>query len=80
MSLKSLGTAALGLLKQGVKRTLEIASIGLLQTVDDEPPKPAPPPGAGSGLVTPGISITNFTKFNVQSNNNVILLTELGVF
>lgn len=79
MSLKSLGTAALGLLKQGVKRTLEIGSLGLLQTVDDEPVKPIQP-DAGSGMVTPGISITNFTKFNVQSNNNVILLTEVGVF
>ena len=79
MSLKSLGTSALGLLKQGVKRTLEIASLGLLQTVyDPEPPKP-PPEGSGN-FVKSGISLTNFKKFNIQSNNTIILLSETGVF
>ena len=79
MSLKSLGTSALGLLKQGVKRTLEIASLGLLQTVDEpEPPKPAPD-GAGT-FIKSGISLTNFKKFNIQSNNTIILLSETGVF
>ena len=80
MSLKSLGTSAIGLLKQGLKRTLEVASLGLLQTVDDEP-EPPKPPKAGSGtFISPGISITNFKKFNIQSNNTVILLSESGVF
>ncbi len=33
----------------------------------------------GDQFIQPGQSLTNFNKFDVQLNNNVILLTESGV-
>jgi len=31
-------------------------------------------------MIQPGQSITDFNKYDIQSNNKVIVLTELGVF
>ena len=77
MSLKSLGIASLGLLKQGVKRTLEIASLGLLQT-DGGEPEPEKQKANGDGFVIPGM--TTYSKYNVQNNNLVLVLLETEVF
>jgi len=72
MTLKSLGIASLGLLKRGLKKTLHIASLGLLRLDTDE--KPVLPRGSGTGFVKPGRMVLN--KFNTQSNNAVIVMLE----
>ncbi len=74
MSIKSLGAASLGLLKRGLKKTMHIASIGLLRKKEGPIEEIFVQPG-GMGLGNRPVRMPD-----PQENNNlVVLLTTHGL-
>ncbi len=71
MSLKSLWSASLGRLKQGVSKTLSTASLGLLRKRDEEPPEER---FVQPGSFTTGSGIPLYDLQRVKNNNLILIL------
>lgn len=75
MSFKSLAMLTLGRLKKGLKETLTMVTLGRLSVDKEIPDEPV---SKGDTFVKPGRMV--LSRYNVQTNNNVILLAESSLF